>query len=160
MGIYMLVESFQWHIGLLLIGNFIDGCLGHHQCLAGATYLYVSDNGSIKNRMFRFVILQAIKSIASASGNFLTGYMIASLSWFYCFLVAGGGFLLTGLWVIIFLPEKATLFTQNREAKETCSWLTDPIKAFKVLFLIFKVMYLDLSTLLHIIQPTVFQPST
>ena len=135
MGAYILVEWYQWNLGILLIGNFVDGCLGQRQCLMGASFLYVSDNVSIKHRLVRFVVLQSLINIGVAVGNLVTGYMIASLSWLYCFMIVTVTLLVAFFWILLLLPEnKESLLDNRSEPKESCSWLKDAIRAFKVCF--------------------------
>ena len=104
----LAVIYFDLPLYVMLIGAFIEGASGGIFMVVSAGFSYVADITKHENRSFRITVLDSFFSIGITVSQVATGYLIASVGYFYPFLILTAIILLDLVVAAIFLPETVT----------------------------------------------------
>jgi len=104
----LAVIYFDLPLYVILMGAFIEGACGGIFMVVSAGFSYVADITTHENRSFRITVLDSCISIGITVSQVATGYLIASVGYFYPFLILTAIVLLSLVAAAIFLPETVT----------------------------------------------------
>ena len=104
----LAVIYFDWPLYFIVIGAFLEGLSGGIYMTISAGFSYVADITSLEKRSFRITILDGCFGLGIMVSQVAAGYLIASLGYFYLFLILAIIILLDIVIVACFLPETVT----------------------------------------------------
>ncbi|XP_046342952.2 solute carrier family 46 member 3-like [Haliotis rufescens] len=101
-----LIIRYDWSLNLFFVGSSISGLCGSFTTILLACFAYAADiTPPQKSRTIAIAVLETILAVASSVGSLATGYLIASLGYFYPSLMISI-LLAVAMFIVIFLlPE-------------------------------------------------------
>ena len=102
----LIVVSFcDLDVRYLFIGECISGIGGGWETILVASFAYIADITTPKERGFRIVILELSFYLSAGCVSILTGYMIRYIGFHWIFVIVSGGKFVGLMYVIFFIPE-------------------------------------------------------
>ena len=102
---FLAVIYFDWPLYFIVIAAFVEGLSGGISMVIAAGFSYVADITSRDGRSFRIALLEGCFSLGTVVSQVASGYLIASLGFFYPFLILAAIMLLNITVVAVLLPE-------------------------------------------------------
>ena len=103
----LAIIYFDWPLFVIVIGAFLEGLTGGISMVISAGFSYVADITS-NNRSFKMTFLESCFGLGTMVSQVAAGYLIASLGYFYPFLILAIIILLDLGIAACFLPETVT----------------------------------------------------
>ena len=103
--LFLLVIYFDLPIWITLIGNFIVGVTGGINVVFMASYAFISDITTAKDRTLRIVVLDAVLGLGATGGLLVSGYMLNGLGFAACYWMMTGIFFCIALYIQFVVPE-------------------------------------------------------
>ena len=101
----IIVDYFDLDIHYLFIGEFIGGLGGGWETLLVASFAYIADITSPKDRGLRIVVLELSILLSMGLVSVFTGYLIHYIGFLSIFIMISGGKFCGLMYVIFFVPE-------------------------------------------------------
>ena len=104
----LAVIYFDLPLYVMVIGAFFEGLSGAFYMILSGGFSYIADITSPEMRSLRITVLDFCFTFGTVVSQIAGGYLIASLGFFYPFLILAAILLLDLVATVIFLPETVT----------------------------------------------------